>query len=51
MIPLHETAFDQTTQGKSKHSRKLLTRPTTAAPQAETINNIAAPLASTQKYE
>lgn len=43
MIPLHETAFDQMTQGKSKHSRKLLTSPTTAAPHAETINNIATP--------
>lgn len=43
MIPLHETAFDQTRQGKSKHSRKLLTSPMTAAPHAETINNIATP--------
>lgn len=49
MIPLHETAFDQATRGKSKHSQHLLSH-TPAAPQAETIA-IAQLLAPTQKYE
>lgn len=36
MIPLHETAFDQTKQGKSKHKSKWLTCHQITPPQVET---------------
>ncbi len=50
MIPLHETAFDQTKQGKSKRSSKWLTCHQITPPQVET-NTIVVSLASKQKYE